>query len=116
MPGGPGRRPPTMDTMRGYIELVSRYTELSSDPTKAAISAVVTAGDLLRAKGNDTAIAYFEKLLPEVQGDESVNRAVRLQLVELYKASGQTDQALEQLRILIVRPDWSELNAPTTQP
>jgi lipopolysaccharide biosynthesis regulator YciM len=106
-----------MDTMRGYLELVTRYTELSRDETTAGVSAAVTAGDLLRARGGDAAIAYFEKLVPEVR-DPAVNRAVRFQLVELYKAAGKNDQALEQLRIIITDPGSTELRpaGPTTQP
>ena len=123
-PGGPGgpdgghggmRRPPTMDVMRGYLELVTRYTELSRDPTMAGVSAIVTAGDLLRAQGNDKAIAYFEKLVPDIK-DEAVNRAARFQLIELYKLAGQNDKALEQLRIIATTPAQRELKAPTTQP
>ena len=102
-PGGPGgmlMRSPTMDTMRGYMELVVRYGELSKDPSMAGVSAVLTANDLLRPRGAQAGIDYFVKLLPDVK-DPTVQRAIRLQLIELYRRAGQNDEALKQLEMLI---------------
>ena len=89
-----------LDVMRNYLDVFDRYSRLSKDPTSAGVAAVVTAGEILRARGADPAIAYFNKMLPDVK-NESVQRAIRLQLVELYKMSGQQDKALEQLQVLI---------------
>lgn len=110
-PGGPGgpdggggrmdpRRAPSMDTQRGYMELVNRYTELSRDSTSSGVAAVLTAADLLRPRGSDAAIDYFLKLQPSVK-DPAIDRAIRLQLVELYRASNRADEALKQLEGLI---------------
>jgi predicted negative regulator of RcsB-dependent stress response len=88
------------EMLRGYLELVDRYSQMAQDPTKAGVAAVVTAGDILKAKGNDAAIEYFTKLLPDVK-DPSIQRAIRIQLADLYKASGQADKALEQLKELM---------------
>lgn len=88
------------EMMRSWLETVERYSNLAHDPSATAVAAVVTAGDLLRQRGPEAAIEYFNGLLPEVRND-AVRRAIRLQLVELYKASGQADKALDQLRTLI---------------
>src|SRR5438132_5085462 len=89
-----------LDAMRNYLDVFDRYSKLSRDPSSAGVAAVVTAGEILRARGADSAIAYFTKVLPDVK-NESVQRAIRLQLVELYKMSGQQDKALEQLQTLM---------------
>jgi hypothetical protein len=89
-----------LDAMRNYLDVFDRYSRLSRDPTAAGVSAVVTAGEILRARGADTAIAYFNKVMADVK-NESVQRAIRLQLIELYKASGQQDKALEHLQTLM---------------
>ena len=106
-PGGPGQGGPgamgpmrQFEIMRGYLEIVDRYSKISSDPTTAGIAAVVSAAEVLKPRGSDAAIEYFNKLLPEVK-NESVARAIRAQLAELYKAAGQQDKSLEQLRTLI---------------
>jgi hypothetical protein len=89
-----------LDAMRTYLDVFDRYSRLSRDPTASGVAAVVTAGEILRARGADTAIAYFNKVMPDVK-NESVQRAIRLQLIELYKMSGQQDKALEQLQSLM---------------
>jgi hypothetical protein len=80
--------------------MVSQYSKLAGDPEATGVAAVVSASDVLRRKGPQAAIDYFTKLLPDVKQD-AVKRAIRLQLVDLYKASRQDDKALEQLSNLI---------------
>ena len=96
-----GQGPGQLDAMRNYLDVFDRYSRLSRDPSAAGVAAVVSAGEILRARGADTAIAYFNKVMPEVKND-AVKRAIRLQLVELYKMSGQQDKALEQLQSLMI--------------
>src|SRR5262245_50160457 len=72
-PGAPGAQ---IDMMRGYLDVVDRYTRLARDPVAAGIGAVITANDILRPRGADAAIDYFNKILPEVK-NEAVQRAIR---------------------------------------
>jgi predicted negative regulator of RcsB-dependent stress response len=95
-----GRRPPSMDTQRGYMGLVAGYIELSRDSSGAGIASVLTAADVLKPRGNAAAIEYFNNLLPNVK-DPAIDRAIRLQLVDLYRATNQSDEALKHLEKLI---------------
>ena len=100
MMGGDDRPDPRIakyEMLRGYLDAVDRYARLTRDPANSGIAAVVSAADILRPRGADVAIDYFNKILPEVK-TPAVQRASRLQLVDLYKAAGKQDQALEQLR------------------
>jgi hypothetical protein len=109
-PGGPGRmgmadgsddpRLRRFELMRGYLDAVDRYARLAHDPQMSGIAAVVTASDMLKPRGADAAIEYFTKLLPDVKSP-AVQRAIRIQLVDLYKQAGKTDQAMDQLKQLI---------------
>jgi hypothetical protein len=100
-PGGAGDpRMQRFDLMRGYLDAVDRYARMAHNPNHAGIAAVVAAADILKPRGADPAIEYFTKLLPEVKSP-AVQRAVRLQLVELYKQAGKQDEALEQLKLLM---------------
>jgi hypothetical protein len=99
--GGPMR--PEMakyEMLRSYIDVVDRFSKLSHDSTAAGVAAVVSASDILRQRGPEAAIEYFNKTLPDVKS-EAVGRAIRIQLVDLYKQSGQQDKAMEQLDALI---------------
>ena len=88
------------DLMRGYIDLVDRIARLSRDPTTAGVAAVISAADLLKARGADAGIEYFTRMLESAKND-AVQRAIRIQLIELYKQSGQHEKAMEQLTELI---------------
>lgn len=93
---------------RGYLDTVQRYSALSRDPADAAVAAVVTAADLLRQKGPQASIDYFEPILEELSrasdpASGAAEAAVRMQLAEAYHAAGQDADALNVLRTLIVR-------------
>jgi hypothetical protein len=114
---GEGRPDPRMakfDVLRGYFEVVDRYARLARDPAHAGIAAVVSAADILRPRGADVAIEYFNKLLPEVK-TPAVQRAIRLQLADLYKSAGKHEEALEQLKQIMVADTTSE-PAPARPP
>lgn len=104
------KEPPEMAFVRlfrGYLDLVRQMTELAEDPSAAGVSAVLTASDILKARSNNDAIAFFADILPQVK-DETVRRAIHLQLVDLYKNSNQHDKALVELKGLIVTPGGGE--------
>ena len=89
-----------VELMRNWLDLIDRYARLSRDPVSAAVAAVVSADDLLRTKPPEQAIEFFNKMLDEAKND-TVKRAIRLQLAELYGKANQPDKALEQLRKLM---------------
>jgi predicted negative regulator of RcsB-dependent stress response len=88
---------------RDYLDLINRFAEVSKDPSNSGVAAVVYADDVLQSKGPEQAIAYFEKILPEVT-DPAVQRAIRLRLAEHYRLTNQPDKALAQLHLLMVAP------------
>ena len=96
-----------LEMLRGYIDAVGGYARLAHDPSTAGIAAVVTAADLLRPRGLDVTIKYFNDLLPETKMP-AVQRAIRMHLIDFYKAAGQQDKALEQVRILITAEAGNE--------
>ena len=116
--GGSGGSDPRMakfEMLRGYLDAVDRYARLTRDPANSGIAAVVAAGDILRPRGADAAIEYFTKMLPEVK-TPAVQRAIRLQLVDLYKAAGKQDQALDQLKQLMTADTSGEPAVSTPPP
>jgi predicted negative regulator of RcsB-dependent stress response len=82
------------------MALVSGYVSLSKDPSAAGVASVLTAADVLKPRGNAAAIEYFNSLLPNVK-DPAIERAIHLQLVDLYRATQQSDEALQHLETLI---------------
>ena len=103
------------DRLRGYLDAVDRYARLTRDPQNSGIAAVVSANDILRPRGADVAIEDFNRLLPEVK-TPAVQRAIRITLVDLYKAAGKQDQALEQLKLLMTADTSGEPSLPPPPP
>jgi hypothetical protein len=102
-PGGPmgrgGIEIAKYDALRAYIDVVDRYGKLAQDPDSSAVAAVFSASDVLRHRGPDPAIEFFTKIMPDVS--PTVQRAIRIQLADLYKQKGDMDKAMEQYEILI---------------
>jgi hypothetical protein len=104
--GGGSEMDPRMrqfEMLRGYLDAVDRYAKLSRDSVTSGIAAVVATNDILRPRGTSGAIEYFTKVLPDVK-NEAVQRAIRLQLVDLYRAAGQQDKALDELQKMMTAP------------
>ncbi len=104
MGGNPMAGNPMMmqvELMRNWLDLIDRYARLSRDPVASAVAAVVSADDLFKGRPPEQAIEYFTKLLSEVK-NETVQRAIRLQLIELYGKNNDQQKALEQLRQLMI--------------
>jgi len=105
-----------IDMLRGYLGVVEAFTRLSRDPTQAGIAAVISAGDILKPRGTDAGIEFFTKVLPETK-NPAVQRAIRVQLAELYKQADKQDEAIKQLRELITGTTGDEPPAnPARQP
>lgn len=85
--------------MRDLLGLIDDVNKIAASPSMSGVMAVMGAKDQL--KNNEEAIAFLEKLLPQVN-DPVVQRAIRIQLSDYYKNTGQRDKAIQQLERLIV--------------
>lgn len=104
-----------LDAMRGYLEVVDRYSQIAMDPGASGVAAVVAASEIYRARSPEEAISFFNGMLPQVK-NEAVQRAIRIQLSELYRVRGQNDKALEQLKILMTSAPAEPPRAPYSGP
>jgi thioredoxin-like negative regulator of GroEL len=89
-----------IEAMRGYLEVIDRFSAIAQDPASSGVAAVLSAGEIFRNRSPEEAINFYTKLLPDTK-NEAVQRAIRIQLAELYKNTNQQEKALEQLRTLI---------------
>jgi hypothetical protein len=110
-PGGPmgrgGIEIAKYEALRSYIDVVDRYGKLAQDPDSSAVAAVISASDVMRRREPDAAIDFFTKILPDVS--PTVQRAIRIQLADLYKQKGDTEKAMDQYEALM-------RGTPTTRP
>jgi hypothetical protein len=99
-PGQPGNVPPEVARLRAYLELVDQFTRLSKDADAAGVAAVLTAGDILKPRGQDAVIDYYQKMLAKTPS-AAVQRAIRIALSQAYRETGQQEKAMEQLEALM---------------
>ena len=92
--------PPQFQMIHGYLGIIDQLNQMVQDPTASGIAAVLGATEILKPRGSEAMITYFTKILPEVK-NEAVQRAIRIQLVEAYKTSGDHDKALAELQTLM---------------
>jgi hypothetical protein len=86
--------------VQGWWSTVDEYSRMTNDPTAMAVASVLQATELLKPRGANAQIEYFETLLPQVK-NETVGRAIRLQLIDAYKLANNQDKALDELQTLI---------------
>lgn len=95
-PTGPDKH---IALFRHILSLVNDFTATAEKPSAAAVAAIMGLEDHIPDPAKR--IAYLEQRLPRVS-DPVVQRAIRFTLADLYKKTGNSEKALEQLNSLIV--------------
>jgi thioredoxin-like negative regulator of GroEL len=80
--------------------LLEQTASIAKDPETAGIWAVDQAADMLKEQQPQTAADYFQRMLYQAKG-RGVQRAIRFQLVSIYRAMNREDKATEQLEELM---------------
>ncbi len=84
--------------------LLEQTASIAKDPETSAVWAVDQAADMLKGQPAQTAVDYFQGMLYQVK-NHSVQRAIRFQLVSLYRSMDRQDKATEQLNELMSEPE-----------
>jgi hypothetical protein len=105
------------DQLRGYLDLVDRFSVVAKDRSQSGVAAVLYAHEVGKTLPPDEQVAYYTNLLPEVK-DDAVRRSIRFKLVDLYLHDPKPDRAkaMEQLRLVITEMPAASANGPTTAP
>ena len=80
------------------LELVLTYEEIASDAGTAGVAAVMAVEEHVQEASE--AATLFEEMLPQVT-NPTVERAIRLKLVDVYGEMDQPEKSIEQLKLLI---------------
>ncbi|XAM00208.1 hypothetical protein OT109_02230 [Phycisphaeraceae bacterium D3-23] len=93
-----------VEMMNMHLELMGRFTgligdmhEIADSESASGVLAVMSVEDNMDA---DDAIDFLEDMLKEAD-NETVQRSIRIKLIDFYKNSGQHDEAVEHLEALI---------------
>jgi hypothetical protein len=80
--------------------LLDHTIAVTKDPEGAGVWAVDQTMEILKDQPPQATIDYLQKMLYEAKG-RAVQRAIRIKLVGLYRATDRNDKAAEQLEELM---------------
>ena len=75
-------------------------TLVTGDATTSALQAIASAREILKSDPQ-RAIAFFRSLLGQTKND-TLRRAISMQLIDLYKQTGDTGDALHEISHVII--------------
>ena len=87
--------------MSQYLELSNQIVALTGTPEGAIFMAVEGIFEVYEERRDaPSAIKHLERILDDTR-NQTVRNIVRLKLRDIYKETGQSDKALEQLDMII---------------
>lgn len=88
--------------MSQYLGLANQVVDTASRPQATAFLAIEGIFEIYEKRRDvNGAIAHLEDIIDKYGTDPTIRNLVRLKLRDVYKESGQSDKALEQLDLLI---------------
>jgi hypothetical protein len=92
--------PKNFQATSDYIWYIAHYSEVAKDPEAMGVAAVGQAHDMLKSQGANAEIDFFMKMIYQTKS-HAVERAIRVQLAQIYKDNGRPEKAMEQLQTLM---------------
>lgn len=88
--------------MSQYLNLAGQVVDTASRPEATAFLAIEGIFEIYEQRRDvKGAIDHMEEIIAKYGNDRTVRNLARLKLRDIYKESGQSDKALDQLDLLI---------------
>jgi predicted negative regulator of RcsB-dependent stress response len=88
--------------MSDYLQLADQVVDVASHREAAVFLALEGIFEVYEKRHDaPSAVTHFQRLLKENSGNPTVKNLIRFKLKDIYKKTGQTDKALEQLELII---------------
>jgi tetratricopeptide (TPR) repeat protein len=87
--------------MSQYLDLSEQVVSIASSPENAMHLAIAGIVEIYEKRGEKAkAVAPLEEILRGYPDNQTVRNLVRFKLNDIYKETGRTDLALEQLKLV----------------
>ena len=91
-----------IDIMSGYLDMSSQWVQMASDRQAVIFFAVEGIVEVYEERGEvRRAIPHLEGILEKYPENGAIRSIIRFKLRDLYRDTGQHEQALQQLEALI---------------
>ena len=102
VPAGAGEEEQFLALMNSYLTLGNTVVDTAERPEAAVFLAIEGIFEVYEKRRDAPgAVKHFERLLEEHGENLTVRNLIRLKLRDIYKETGQTDKALEQLDLIV---------------
>jgi hypothetical protein len=99
--GPPPEAAAALFTVQTYLAVLERMGQVSSDPRATLLLAQNSIKEIYEQKGQKAqAVPELRKILQDLE-DPAVRTSVRFAIADIYKETGKTDLALEELRLIV---------------
>jgi predicted negative regulator of RcsB-dependent stress response len=88
--------------MSQYLELGNAVVDTAERPEAAIFLAIEGIFEVYEQRRDaPNAVQHFERMLEDYGENQTVRNLIRFKLRDIYKETGQTDKALEQLELIV---------------
>lgn len=97
-----GEQEAFVDLMNQYLALGNAVVDTAERPEAAIFLAIEGIFEVYEQRRDaPNAIQHFERMLREHGENQTVRNLIRFKLRDIYKETGQSDKALEQLDLIV---------------
>ena len=91
-----------VDLMNQYLALGNAVVDTAERPEAAIFLAIEGIFEVYEQRRDaPNAIQHFERMLKDYGENQTVRNLIRFKLRDIYKETGQSDKALEQLDLIV---------------
>ena len=91
-----------LQLMNQYLALSNAVVDTAARPEAAVYIAIEGIFEVYEQRRDaPSAVQHFERMLKEYGDNQTVRNLIRLKLRDIYKETGQTDKALQQLDLIV---------------
>lgn len=91
-----------LNLMNQYLALSNAVVDTAARPEAAVFMAIEGIFEVYEQRRDaPSAIQHFERMLKDYGDNQTVRNLIRLKLRDIYKETGQTDKALQQLDLIV---------------
>lgn len=91
-----------LQLMNQYLALSNAVVDTAARPEAAVYIAIEGIFEVYEQRRDaPSAVQHFERMLNEYGDNQTVRNLIRLKLRDIYKETGQTDKALQQLDLIV---------------
>lgn len=91
-----------LQLMNQYLALSNAVVDTAARPEAAVYIAIEGIFEVYEQRRDaPSAVQHFERMLEQYGDNQTVRNLIRLKLRDIYKETGQTDKALQQLDLIV---------------